>query len=66
MIRGGTILFFVSLIAGLFFLNLGFNFIPLPDFLTSNMKWANIIGGVLLIIGGIFSMKTTPSMVRRY
>ncbi|OGJ12982.1 hypothetical protein A3K82_00990 [Candidatus Pacearchaeota archaeon RBG_19FT_COMBO_34_9] len=66
MVKIGGVLFFVSLITGLYFLNLGFNFIPIPAALASVNKYMNIFGGILLIIGGIFSMRrtTTPRMAR--
>jgi hypothetical protein len=65
MVKLGGILFFVNLIAGLYFLNLGFNFIALPESLASLSKWMNVIGGILLILGGFFTMRqTTPRVVR--
>lgn len=57
MVKLGGLLFIVSLIAGLYFLNLGFNFVTLPESFSSVSKWMNIVGGILLIIGGFFSMR---------
>jgi hypothetical protein len=66
MVKIGGILFAANLIFGLYFLNLGFNFIALPTFLASITNWINIIGGALLIVGGIFAMQATSPMRRRY
>lgn len=57
MARLGSVWFFVSLIVGLYFINLGTNFVTLPESIPEEVgKWANIIGGVLIIIGGVISM----------
>ena len=65
MVKLGGILFYVNLIAGLYFLNLGFNFFLIPESLASLSKWMNVVGGILLILGGFFTMRrTTPRMIR--
>jgi len=64
MARMGGILFFASLIVGLYFLNLGLNFITIPESFSSANKWINILGGILLIIGGFFAMRATSRRVR--
>jgi hypothetical protein len=66
-IRIGMILFLVNLVAGLYFLNLGFNFLPqIPQALVSVENWIDIVGGILLVIGGFFAMRSTPIYPRRY
>jgi hypothetical protein len=61
MARFNSILFFVNLIVGLYFLNMGLNFVNL-SFLDSIKNWIAIGGGALLIISGLMSMsrRTTP------
>jgi uncharacterized membrane protein len=65
MVRFGGILFIVNLIAGLYFLNLGFNFFAIPESLSMLDKWMNIIGGVLLIVGGFFSMRAVSKLRKK-
>ncbi|MDD5012201.1 MAG: hypothetical protein PHQ66_00945 [Candidatus Nanoarchaeia archaeon] len=63
----GGILFFVNLIIGLYFLNLGFNLIVLPAAISSVLTTPMyVVGGILLIIGGYFSMRATTPMIRRF
>ena len=50
-----TIIFFIYLIGGLYFLNAPFNLIPLPT--ISN--WVIFIGGILLIFGGIKYLRSS-------
>jgi cytochrome c biogenesis protein CcdA len=64
IMKTGGILFFASLIVGLYFLNLGFNFITIPETFSSMNKWMNVIGGILLIIGGFFAMRVTSRKAR--
>jgi len=65
-IKIGGLIFVANLIVGLYFINAGFNFIVLPEFFLSLDKWINIVGGILLIIGGYFSMRAmTPISLRR-
>ena len=55
MARFNSVLFFVNLIVGLYFLNMGLNFVNL-SFLDSIKNWIEIGGGALLIISGLMSM----------
>jgi hypothetical protein len=51
----GKGLFFIFLIAGLYFLNLAFSFVPIPSSLTANKFYGqalNILAGVLILLGG--------------
>lgn len=61
-IKIGGILFFVSLIIGLYFLNAGLDIVALtfiPDAVT---KWIMVLGGILVIVGGFFAMRAlTPA-----
>ena len=43
------IIFFIYLVAGLYFINAPFNIISLPDVNV----WVIFVGGILLIFGGI-------------
>jgi cytochrome c biogenesis protein CcdA len=55
---GGAFLFFlVYLVLGLYFINFGINFIKIPTFFTSIDKWIIFAGGILLIFGGINSLR---------
>jgi hypothetical protein len=58
MARGGAFLFFLLyLVLGLYFINVGINFIKIPAFFTSIDKWIIFAGGILLIFGGINSLR---------
>jgi hypothetical protein len=63
MAKFNSILFFVNLIVGLYFLNLGLNFVNLA-FLDSVKNWIEIGGGALLIISGLMAMTRRPSTYR--
>ncbi len=57
--------FFVHLIVGLYFINLGFNFIDLK-FTDPIKNYVTIAGGILIIIAGFMSMRrTTPTIPYR-
>jgi len=53
MKRGGTIIFVVYLLFGIYFINYAFNFVVLPDIMNTLNKWVVFAGGVLILIGGI-------------
>ena len=52
---GNTVIFFIYLIVGLYFLNAPFNLIPLPEIGV----WVIFIGGILLIFGGIKYLRSS-------
>jgi hypothetical protein len=59
MKSGGTMVFFGFLIVGLYMINSFFNFITIPVTISAvTNKWANLIGGILVIIGGFSFMRT--------
>jgi hypothetical protein len=64
MARFNSLLFFVNLIVGLYFLNLGFNFVNLA-FLDSIKNWIEIGGGGLLIISGFMAMSRRTTVPYR-
>ena len=45
--------FLLYIVVGLYFINSGFNFITLPDFILNFNKWITLLGGILIIVGGI-------------
>jgi len=53
MIKVGVILFLVSLVVGVYFINSSFGFVVLPDFILDLNKWIILVGGVLILFGGI-------------
>ena len=59
----GMIWFLVSAIFGLYFINFAFEFVTLPNFIINMNKWIILGGGVLIIIGGMNSLRAKP---RRY
>jgi len=50
---GRLLLFILSLVFGLYFINIPFNFVSLPVFSEEVGKWIIFFGGVLLIIAGL-------------
>jgi cytochrome c biogenesis protein CcdA len=52
MKSGGTIIFFVYLLFGVYFVNLALGFVALPEFLTNLNKWITLLGGALILLGG--------------
>ena len=53
MARGGGLLFFILYLAlGVYFLNVGFGFINMPDAISNIEKWIIVVGGVFLVFGG--------------
>ncbi len=63
MARFNSILFFVDIIIGLYFLNLGLNFVNL-QFLDSIKSWMEIGGGALLILSGLMTMSRRTQQYR--
>jgi len=61
MAKFNSILFFVDIIIGVYFLNLGLNFVSL-QFLEPIKNWIAVAGGVLLILSGLMTMgrRTQP------
>jgi hypothetical protein len=49
----GGLFFIIYLLLGLYFLNLGLQFIAIPAFLSGIEKGIYVVGGVLLIFGSI-------------
>jgi len=63
--RSGVGVFFIFLIGGLYFLNLAFNFFPLPATILANKTYAqvsNFIAGVLILVGGFKFLLSRRSM----
>lgn len=51
----GTGVFLIFLVVGAYFLNIAFNFIPIPAALSGNATYnqaLNFIAGVFIIVGG--------------
>jgi len=62
---GGTIWFLLYLVLGIYFLNVAFGFITLPEFVSKIDKWIISIGGIFLIIGGINYLRARrPRIIR--
>ncbi|MCK5149640.1 hypothetical protein KAJ87_01825 [Candidatus Pacearchaeota archaeon] len=52
------IIFFLSyLVFGAYFINSSLNFITLPEFISKIDNWILFIGGILIIVGGINSLR---------
>lgn len=53
----------VYFVVGLYFINLSFEYLPMPEYVLNLSSWINLVGGVLIIYGGInhlrLSMKKT-------
>jgi predicted membrane channel-forming protein YqfA (hemolysin III family) len=59
-----SLLFILFLVFGLYFLNYGFSFIPLPKAMDSINKWIITAGGVLILLGGINYLRASRYTVR--
>lgn len=60
MRSGGSAIFFGFLIVGLYLINSFFNFVTIPVSISAiTNKWANLIGGILIILGGFNFMRTS-------
>lgn len=64
MIRGGIIWFLVNLVVGVYFVNLGLGLVTLPEFILSINNWIMLAGGILVIIGGIMSLRRSSGRYR--
>ena len=53
MRRTGIIIFLIYLVIGLYFINSVFNFYDIPEIISGFDKWINLIGGILIILGGL-------------
>lgn len=51
--KGGLVWAFLYLIFGLYFINLTFSFVSIPEVITNFEKWIILVGGILILIGGI-------------
>ncbi len=47
------IIFLVYLVFGIYFINSFLNFFEISEFFANFSKWINLIGGILILIGGI-------------
>ncbi|MGD9276443.1 MAG: hypothetical protein PVJ67_04680 [Candidatus Pacearchaeota archaeon] len=48
-----TIIFLLHLAFGLYFINIGFNYVAVPEVISNFEAWIILIGGVLVLLGGI-------------
>ena len=54
MLKRASLIFFVLYVVfGIYFLNFGFTFLVIPEFISKFNNWITFLGGVLLVIGGI-------------
>ncbi len=60
--RGGLFVFILYILFGVYFLNLSLEFFEVPSSITQFESWINFIGGILIILGGIFYLK---SLIRK-
>jgi len=47
----------IYVIFGLYFINSGLNLITLPEFFNSIDRWIILAGGILILVGGINSLR---------
>ena len=59
-----TVLFILYLVFGLYFLNFGLGFVPLPKSMDIVNKWIITAGGVLILLGGINYLRVSRYNVR--
>ena len=53
MRKVGVIIFLVYLVIGLYFINSVFNFYEIPVFISQFDELIDLIGGILIILGGM-------------
>jgi len=63
MAKNKLLMFFLYLIAGLYFINYPFKFVEIPEIITIYDKWIIFVGGVLILFGALNHMKM-PSQIR--
>ncbi len=67
MKNSGTLWFILNLVVGVYILNLGIKFVDvskfnLPEIINTVVL---VVGGALVIISGLMSMRRTPRLVQR-
>lgn len=55
--KGAFVGFLVYLVFGLYFLNSALNLVAIPENMVKLDKWIFVIGGIMIIIGGINSLR---------
>lgn len=60
-----TILLGIYLLVGLYFLNIFFGFVGIPESFKVYNSIISLIGGVLIILGGFNHMRASRKIVRR-
>lgn len=61
--RNPMIYFIICIVFGIYFINYALGFWKIPDFLTGANPWIIFVGGILIVLGGIFSLRNPR---RRY
>jgi hypothetical protein len=59
--KKGNWMVLIYFILAFYFINVPFQFVKIPEFITSFNIWISFAGGIFLVLGGINSLKT-----RRY
>jgi len=49
--------FLVYVLFGLYFINYGIEFYPVPDFVSDVNNWIILVGGFLIIFGGVLLLR---------
>ena len=57
MRKKGVLGLVIYAIFGLYFINSGLNLISLPEFFNNIDRWIILAGGILILIGGINSLR---------
>jgi hypothetical protein len=57
--RGSFVLFIMFIFFGVYLLNIQFVFFKLPQFINDFNNWIFVVCGVLLIMGGINSLRVS-------
>lgn len=57
MTKTGIIILLIYLIFGAYFINLAFPFYETPEAISQFEEMINLVGGILIILGGINSMR---------
>ena len=52
------LLFLIYILFGLYFINYGIEFYPIPEIISDVNNWIILVGGILILLGGMNYLRT--------